>query len=249
MSPPPLFLRLFAVVLVASVALACSDAKTSEADRSPMASISAAVTPPSASSEPSVAPSITVSPSRRHTPEARPIAGVTMAPLPGRAVAVCEKGPPLEKICPSLVPTIKRSHPYLIDTFGRARGRFQILELAAGAPSHDFARNRPPGVVHIVLETGDPSRMIELTPTDGTTSLSTAITADRSGPVKVDAKAQGWTEELILAAPFPGGGAHGDHLIYRRRTKGLEQRISIHVWTPLRGPVQVLRTMVRSLPK
>ena len=204
------------------------------------------------SSEPS--PDTSESPSQppRPTPPPLPgvkrVASVTLGDMPDRAAKVCANGPPLEDICPRLLPVIRRSHPYLIDAFGRAGGDFQLLELAAGAPRSDFKRNRPPDVVHVVLETGDPSKMISLVPTNfSPVPLKKAFIPARPRATEVDVRDQGWNERLILAPNFPSGGAHGDHLIYRRSHKGFEQRISLHLWTPLQQPVQVLKAMVRSV--
>lgn len=192
----------------------------------------------------------TISPSIVPPRDPGPVAGIDMDPLPIRVKALCIKGPPLARICPRLVPAVRQSHPYLVDSFGKPGGRFQIVEMAAGAPRNDFARNSPPGVVHIALETGDPSRMIELTPTNPeAVPLEAAIDPARPGALNVDVRNQGWNEKLILAAPFPGGGAHGDHLVYVDRHKGIEQRISLHLWTPLREPVHVLKAMVDSAYK
>ncbi len=175
------------------------------------------------------------------------VAGIALGPLPDRAAARCRKGPPLGRVCPAVVPD-SASGGYLLDSFGRPRGPFQVLELAAGAPRDDFARNRPPGFVHVVLEAGEPDRLIDLAPAPAQPMpLAAALGGARGGPLLVDAGEQGWRRTLVLAAPFPGGGAQGDHLVYRRRSGGLEYRLSLHLWTPLREPVQVLKAMTSTL--
>ena len=80
--------------------------------------------------------------------------GATLASLPPSAEKICIQGPPLSRACPLLVPQV-REGTYLVDTFGRPGGRFQVLELAAGAPSNnDFSRNAPPRVSQVVIEVG-----------------------------------------------------------------------------------------------
>lgn len=229
------------------VGTACSGDETPNPPASSAEETSPVETP---ASTPDPGTTVTISPSIVPPPDPKPVAGIDMDPLPIKVKGVCIKGPPLERICPRIAPAVKQSHPYLVDSFGKSGGRFQVVEMVAGAPRDDFARNSPPGVVHVVLETGDPSRMIELNPTNAAPiPLADALASTRSGAVTVDVRKQGWNERLILAAPFPGGGAHGDHLVYRRTVKGIEQRISLHLWTPIREPVQVLKAMVKSLPK
>ncbi|MDQ3954065.1 MAG: hypothetical protein M3285_00750 [Actinomycetota bacterium] len=235
-------------VVVATVCLvgtACSGDETNNPRPAPSPVATSPIETPE--STPDAGTKITISPSIAPPPDPKPVAGIDMDPLPIKVKGLCIKGPPLERVCPRLAPAVKQSHPYLVDSFGKPGGRFQIVDMAAGAPRDDFARNSPPGVVHVVLETGDPSRLIELTPTNpDPIPLATALASPRPGAVTVDVRKQGWKEKLILAAPFPGGGAHGDHLVYRRTIKGIERRISLHLWAPLREPVQVLKAMVRS---
>ena len=174
--------------------------------------------------------------------------GADLSELPPRALEVCAKGPPLSRACPTLVPVVKKSS-YLVDSFGRPGGRFQVLEMAAGAPGNDFARNSPPRVSHVVIEVGKPEFLIDLgEPAATTSALDSLLGTARSGSQLLSPeKKWDWNQELVLAESFPGGGAHGDHLIYRWKKGGMEYRVSLHAWTPGAEAVRTLHAIVRSI--
>ena len=174
--------------------------------------------------------------------------GATLTKIPERALELCTKGPPLSRACPLLVPVVFPSK-YVIDSFGRPGGRFQVLELAAGAPSNrDFARNAPPRVAHVVIEAGEPQFLIDLGEPAGPALPLREVLGDELDapqPVTLD-KRWGWRARLTLAPSFPGGGAHGDHLMYRWKSGGMEHVVSLHVWEPVGEAVRTLHAIVRS---
>jgi hypothetical protein len=175
--------------------------------------------------------------------------GATLFDLPERAAAICAKGPPLKRACPSLVPAIRKDRSYLVDSFGRPGGRFQVLELAAGATTGDFSKNAPPGVSHVVVEVGKPGFIIDLgEPVETSESIDSLLQSTRSGSYVVSPQpGWKWNKKLILAESFPGGGAHGDHLIWEWPRGGYTYRISIHAWTPSVESVRTLHHMVVSI--
>ncbi|MDQ4145802.1 MAG: hypothetical protein M3198_19055 [Actinomycetota bacterium] len=177
--------------------------------------------------------------------------GAKLMALPDKASALCDKGPPLSRACPELVPVVHRVS-YIVDSFGRPGGRFQVLELAAGAPSaKDLAHNSPPRVAHVVIETGRPQFLIDLgPPSAGTVPLESVLGEHLNAPQTVSLdKAWGWKEKLVLAPSFPFGGAHGDHLMYRWEQGGIEHVVSLHAWAPAGEAVRTLHAIVRSIKK
>lgn len=177
--------------------------------------------------------------------------GATLSTLPDRAAEICAKGPPASRACPTLVPLVKGSN-YVVDTFGKPGGRFQVVEMAAGAPSSkDFTRNAPPRVAHVVVEAGKPGFLISLATDPGFVEplpLQRILDGQRdyAQPVVLE-RSWGWNTSLILAASFPGGGAHADHIVYGWKRNGLEYRVSIHAWRPVGQAVRTLHRMVRSI--
>lgn len=169
--------------------------------------------------------------------------------LPERAAAVCAKGFPLKKACPSLVPVIQKNRSYLIDSFGRPGGRFQVLEMAAGATGANFARNDPPGVAHLVVEVAKQLYLVPLgAPVETSESLDSLLSETRSSSYLVSPEPSWkWNKPLILAESFPGGGAHGDHLVYEWQRGARSYRVSLHAWTPAVESVRTLHAIVRSI--
>lgn len=173
--------------------------------------------------------------------------GATLGDLPDRAFRLCTKGPPLSRACPLLVPVVFPSK-YVIDSFGRPGGPFQVLELAAGAPGSNFSRNAPPRVAHVVVESGKPQFLIDLGEPAGEPLPLRRVLGDHLDapqPVTLD-KRWGWKTQLVLAPSFPAGGAHGDHLVYRWKSGGMEHVISLHAWEPAGEAVRTLHAIVRS---
>ena len=188
-------------------------------------------------------PSTTTAPKKEAGP--RRIAGIAMTPLPDRARMLCDTGL-LEGSCPKFVPAEPKSGRFLVDAFGRPNGKFRVVEIAVGAPSdQDPARNRPPDVVHVVVEVARPDFLVDYgQPIATNTPLETLVKERRDEATLIAGYERG---DVILAPSFPAGGAHGDHLVYRWMQGGYEHRLSLHVWTPVVEPVKVLRTMAASL--
>lgn len=210
---------------------------------------------PSVTVEPTASPSVTKTPEKPDKPEppeppeiVHVKGGADLSELPPKAAEACAKGPPLGRACPELVPVVKGSS-YLVDGFGRPGGRFQVLEMAAGAPGNNFARNSPPRVSHVVIETGQPGFIIDLgEPVPASGSLDSLLATARSGSQLVSPqKGWDWNQKLILAESFPGGGAHGDHLIYEWVKGSYTYRVSLHAWTPGVEAVRTLHAIVRSI--
>ena len=177
--------------------------------------------------------------------------GATLTSLPPAAEKVCSKGAPLSRVCPTLVPLV-RSRSYLVDSFGRPGGRFQVLELASGAPSNnDFSRNAPPRVAYVVIEAGKPDFMIDLgEPYPNKVPLEELLGTHLDQPQLVaPEKKWGWDKTLVLAPSFPSGGAHGDHLLYRWEENGFEYVVSLHAWSPAAEAVRTLHAIVRSIKR
>ena len=175
--------------------------------------------------------------------------GSRLTPLPPRAEEICGQGPPLSRTCPRYVPLV-RGVSYVVDTFGRPGGRFQVLELAAGAPSNrDFSRNAPPRVAHVVIEVGKPQFLIDLRePYPNKIPLDLLLGEDLDQAQYVGPeKSWDWNAMLVLAPSFPSGGAHADHLVYRWREGGLEHVVSLHAWEPATEAVRTLHAIVRSI--
>ena len=175
--------------------------------------------------------------------------GATLTSLPPRAEEICAQGPPLSRTCPRYVPLVRRVS-YVVDTFGRPGGRFQVLELAAGAPSNkDFSRNAPPRVAHVVVEVGKPKFLIDLGepyPNKIPLSLLLGEQLDQAQYVAPE-ESWKWNEVLVLAPSFPSGGAHADHLVYSWKERGLEHVVSLHAWEPATEAVRTLHAIVRSI--
>jgi hypothetical protein len=138
---------------------------------------------------------------------------------------------------------------YLIDTFGRSGGRFQVLELAAGASRGAPERNRPPAMVHVVVEAGEPRFLIPLGPAAPSSApLGELIHSKRSQAVSLGRVRWGGRRgTLTLAESFPGGGAHGDHLVFRWHEAQVTAVLSLHVWAPASETRATLEALVESI--
>jgi hypothetical protein len=160
----------------------------------------------------------------------------------GRCVA-----PPLKGTCPIIVPKTKGN--YLVESFGRPGGRFGVLEMSSGAPRDDPAANAPPAFAHVVLEAGKPGFLIDFGSVSATAKLSDDLVLQpRPGSVLLGSRTWGKRKgQLLLAEPFPGGGAHGGHLVFQWRRGGIVHRISLHAWVPAKRAKAALETMVRSM--
>lgn len=241
--------RLFrlGLVVAAVIGLACED----EGGRPGEISFSVTIIPSTPiSSSPSPESSKSASKPEEDEPEIVKVpGGAELTELPERAARLCNEGFPLKKACPSLVPVIKKDRSYLIDSFGRPGGRFQVLEMAAGAPGGDSSRNAPPEVAHLVVEVAKQSYLVPLgTPVETSTSLDDLLGQDRGGSLRVMPERNWkWNKPLLLAESFPGGGAHGDHLIYEWQKGARTYRVSLHAWTPGAEAVRTLQAIVKSI--
>ena len=166
--------------------------------------------------------------------------------LSAKAWLRCTAGPPLRGGCPTVVPRTRRN--YLVETFGRPGGRFGVVEMAAGAPSDDHSKNKPPAFAHVVVEAGRPAFLIDLGPAATERDLSDELLqGSRPGAVDLGERTWGgWRGRLFLAEAFPGGGAHGDHLVFEWRRRGVIHRISLHTWVPTGRAEAMLKTIVAS---
>lgn len=246
----PRRLVFLSVIAITAMASACDDDGGRPGEIAFSATVIPSSAPPSSPAEttPPTKPS-KPPPDKPETPEIVQIkGGADLSELPPKALDVCAKGPPLSKACPTLVPVVKKSS-YLVDSFGRPGGRFQVLEMAAGAPGDNFARNSPPRVSHVVVEVGKPDFLIDLgEPAPTSSPLDSLLEVDRSGSqLLAPEKKWDWNQELVLAESFPSGGAHGDHLIYRWTKGGFEYRVSLHAWTPGAEAVRTLHAIVKSI--
>jgi hypothetical protein len=159
----------------------------------------------------------------------------------------CNAGSPLKGACPTVVPKTRRN--YLVESFGKPGGRFGVLEMSSGAPRDDPKANAPPAFAHVVLEAGGPRFLIDFGGVAATAALSDSLLRQpRTGAVALGMKTWGGvTGRLLLAEPFPGGGAHGDHLVFQWKRGGVIHRISMHAWVPVARAEAAFRTLVTSM--
>jgi hypothetical protein len=157
----------------------------------------------------------------------------------------CTAGPPLKGHCPTVVPKVKRN--YLVESFGKPGGRFGVLEMSSGAPRDTPEANRPPAVSHVVLEAGPKRFLIDFGGVAGEAALTDdLLRQSRSGALLLGKRTWGGVKgRLILAEPFPGGGAHGDHLVFQWKRGGVIHRISSHAWVPAARAEAALKTIVK----
>jgi hypothetical protein len=155
--------------------------------------------------------------------------------------------PPLKGTCPIIVPKTKRN--YLVESFGRPGGRFGVLEMSSGAPRDDPTANAPPAFAHVVLEAGKPGFLIDFGSVSATAKLSDdLVRQDRSAAISLGSRRWGKRKgRLLLAEPFPGGGAHGGHLVFQWRRGAVIHRVSLHAWVPAKKAEAVLERMIRSM--
>jgi hypothetical protein len=197
---------------------------------------------------PSESPTASASPSPSQEKDGEVAAPEGFIATPVRALRHCPERPPLDGDCPVIVP--EPSDHLLVESFGKPGGRFQVLEMSAGAPRKDPAANAPPAFVHVVIEAGDARHLIDFGEATGTESLEDSLLEQkRDLPVGLGTRTWGGvTGDLILAPSFPGGGAHGDHLVFRWRRGGVIHNVSLHAWTPIAETESALKRMVASIP-
>lgn len=167
-------------------------------------------------------------------PEAE--AGVALVPMPDEARRTCRGSARLRRVCPALVPEApygERPEVFVAELLPAERGSPAAFNLHWGAETPGRPeRNRPPRLSHVVVIAADPGgalRGVEAR------ALRRATWAGREGT-------------LLRAAPFPRGGLHGDHLIFRWREGRREYAVSLHAWEPARESVETLEAIVASTP-
>jgi len=158
----------------------------------------------------------------------------------------CNAGPPLKGACPTVVPKTKRN--YLVESFGRPGGRFGVLEMSSGAPRDNPEANAPPAAAHVVLEAGGPRYLIDFGGVAAEATLSDSLLQQaRNGAVALGKRKWGGQKgRLLLAEAFPGGGAHGDHLVFQWKRGGVIHRSSMHAWVPVKEAEDAFETVVAS---
>ena len=119
----------------------------------------------------------------------------------------------------------------LIRSSGSAPELFN-LQWGAETPGRP-ARNRPPRLSHVVVAAGGPGQSLAGV---RTRALRRVSWSGRQGT-------------LLRAAPYPAGGIHGNHLVFRWRAEEREYAVSLHAWKPLPEAVATLRAIVASLPR
>jgi hypothetical protein len=121
--------------------------------------------------------------------------------------------------------------------------------MSAGAPRDAPAANAPPGFAHVVLEAGGPRFLIDFgTPAATATLSDSLLQQSRSGAVLLGSRRWGdRSGRLLLAEPFPGGGAHGDHLVFEWKRGAVIHRISLHAWVPVSQAEAALKRIVVSV--
>lgn len=167
---------------------------------------------------------------------------------PQQALRHCPASPPLTGDCPTIVPD--SADHFLVESFGKPGGRFQVVEMTAGAPRRDPKANAPPSSVHVVIEAGDERHLIDFGDVAGSAPLEDALLEKkREAPVGLGKRTWGdFTGDLILAPSFPSGGAHGDHLVFRWRKGKTIHNVSLHAWVPIAEAESALKRMVMSIP-
>jgi hypothetical protein len=104
-------------------------------------------------------------------------------------------------------------------------------------------------MVHVVAEAGMPRFLIPLGPAAPSSApLGELIQSRRSQAVSLGRVRWGGRRgTLALAESFPGGGAHGDHLVFRWREAKVTAVLSLHVWAPVSETKATLEALVKSI--
>jgi hypothetical protein len=118
----------------------------------------------------------------------------------------------------------------LIRSSGGAPELFN-LQWGAETPGRP-GRNRPPRLSHVVLAAG---------------AQGGTLQEIRVRPLR-DVAWSGRQGTLLRAAPFPHGGLHGNHLVFRWQEGRREYAASLHIWAPTSETVATLRAIVASMP-
>lgn len=162
---------------------------------------------------------------------------VELVPMPRDALRTCRSSARVRPVCPGLVPEAPYEEfpeVYVAELLRAARDFPEAFNLSWGAENPARPeRNRPPRLSHVVVVAGSPGRTLEGV---DARMLRRASWGGRRGA-------------LLLAASFPRGGLHGDHLVFRWRQGEREYAASLHAWKPRAETVETLEAIVDSMPR
>jgi hypothetical protein len=190
--------------------------------------------PPVPSEEMTTAP--TTSSEAATTTGESPADTVELVPMPRDARRTCRSSARVRPVCPRLVPEAPYEEfpeVYVAELLRAARDFPEAFNLSWGAENPARPeRNRPPRLSHVVVVAGSPGRTLQ------------GVDARVLRRVTWD----GRRGTLLLAASFPRGGLHGDHLVFRWRQGEREYAASLHAWKPRAESVETLEAIVASIP-
>jgi YVTN family beta-propeller protein len=163
-----------------------------------------------------------------------------LSPVPPQVLRVChlaEATGSLPVLCPTRLPRATVGYPIQPPNALTARpikgpeGRIEGIEFGYGAPYENQPRKN------------EPARFLHLAVLDGTSPLSQpAPNWERMG----DRLVGGIKGELYRAPPYPEGGYHGDHFIFRWTRAGQSYAVSLHAWRT-QETLQLLGAIVTGL--
>jgi hypothetical protein len=160
-----------------------------------------------------------------------------MVPMPRGAARRCRSSPLLRPVCPGLVPEAPYGdvpEVYVAQLIRSSGGAPELFNLQWGAETPGRPeRNRPPRLAHVVLAAGSPEQTLR----------GIRVRAVRN------VTWSGRPGTLLRAAPYPGGGIHGNHLVFRWRAGKREYAASLHAWEPFSETVATLRAVIASMPR
>jgi hypothetical protein len=224
--------RWIGAVLLAAVGLtACAGSGSDEGgEPSPPPSPPQAAPPPP---PPQAPPPPPPSPA---TTETTGDGSVELVAMPPGAARRCRASRLVRPACPRLVPEApydELPEVYVVQLIPGGPGGPELFNLQWGAESPGRpGRNRPPRLSHVVVAAG----------TEGE-----ALQGIRARPLR-DVDWSGRQGTLVRAAPYPRGGLHGSHLVFRWQEGRREYAVSLHTWAPLAETVATLRAVVASIP-
>ena len=174
---------------------------------------------------------------------------VPLTPLPGALRRRCEGAPHVGEVCPRRLPRVAVAYRSTLG--GAPEDASMLLDVSAGGPyPRDPDKNRPPRFAHVTLEAGDPELMTDLGPTVPLDGEPADALLDEKRRETMSWGEAGWAGrdgEVLLAASFPFGGIHGDHLVYRWVEGEVTYMVSLHAWTPIEEVAPTLRAIVESI--
>ena len=163
-------------------------------------------------------------------------AAVELVPIPRDAGRKCRSSQLLRPACPELAP--EAPYDEIPEVYEARRlpggGGAETFNLQWGAETPGRpARNRPPRLSHVVVAGGP---------------LRTSLRGIEGRPLR-RVVWSGRRGTLLRAAPYPRGGIHGNHLVFRWREGETEYALSLHAWKPPGETVATLEAIVASLPR